>query len=105
MLAPAADVSDQSPSRRRSDQRTRPSPSVCFTTMRLIVLPSLLFFVVMATSFEDSVPRNVHEDSPAVDLVIAGGRVMDPESSLDAVRNVGIREGKVVEISERPLSG
>ena len=73
--------------------------------MRLIVLPSLLFFVVMATSFEDSVPRNVHEDSPAVDLVIAGGRVMDPESSLDAVRNVGIREGKVVEISERPLSG
>jgi hypothetical protein len=28
------------------------------------------------------------------DLVIANGRVMDPESGLDAVRNVGITAGK-----------
>jgi hypothetical protein len=30
------------------------------------------------------------------DLVIEGGRVMDPETGLDAVRNVGIRDGKIV---------
>lgn len=30
---------------------------------------------------------------------------MDPESSLDAIRNVGIREGKIVEITENPLLG
>ena len=39
------------------------------------------------------------------DLVIAGGRVMDPESGLDAVRHIGIRDGKVAAISERPLTG
>jgi len=39
------------------------------------------------------------------DLVIANGRVMDPESHLDAVRSVGIRGGKVAAISEGPLAG
>jgi N-acyl-D-aspartate/D-glutamate deacylase len=39
------------------------------------------------------------------DVVIANGRVMDPESGLDGVRSVGIREGKVVALSERPLIG
>ncbi|HTS49840.1 MAG TPA: amidohydrolase family protein, partial [Bryobacteraceae bacterium] len=39
------------------------------------------------------------------DLVLEGGRVMDPETGLDAVRNVGIREGKIAKISETPLAG
>jgi N-acyl-D-aspartate/D-glutamate deacylase len=39
------------------------------------------------------------------DLVIRGGRVMDPESGLDAVRDVGIRGGRVVALSEAPLIG
>ena len=39
------------------------------------------------------------------DLVIRGGRVIDPESHLDAVRNVGIRGGKVAAISAAPLQG
>jgi N-acyl-D-aspartate/D-glutamate deacylase len=39
------------------------------------------------------------------DVVISGGRVMDPESGLDAVRNIGIRDGKIVEISAAPLPG
>ena len=39
------------------------------------------------------------------DTVIVNGRVMDPESGLDAVRSVGIRDGKIAAISERALSG
>ena len=39
------------------------------------------------------------------DLVILGGRVMDPESGLDAVRHVGILDGTIAAISERELSG
>jgi N-acyl-D-aspartate/D-glutamate deacylase len=39
------------------------------------------------------------------DLVISGGRVMDPESGLDAVRNVGIAAGKIAAISTDPLVG
>ena len=37
------------------------------------------------------------------DLVIQNGRVIDPESQLDAVRSVGIRDGRVVVISEKTL--
>ena len=39
------------------------------------------------------------------DIVLAGGRVMDPESGLDAVLNVGIRGDRIVEISEQTLPG
>ena len=39
------------------------------------------------------------------DVVIANGRVMDPASGLDAVRNVGIRAGKIAAISADPLRG
>lgn len=39
------------------------------------------------------------------DLVLEGGRVLDPETGLDAVRNVGIRDGKIVRISSEALSG
>lgn len=39
------------------------------------------------------------------DLVIEGGRVMDPETGLDAIGSVGINGGKIVLISESPLSG
>jgi N-acyl-D-aspartate/D-glutamate deacylase len=39
------------------------------------------------------------------DLVLEGGRVMDPETGLDAVRNVGISSGRIVRIATEPLTG
>src|SRR5436190_1598043 len=39
------------------------------------------------------------------DLVLANGRVMDPASSLDAVRNVGILDGKIAAVSANSLQG
>jgi len=39
------------------------------------------------------------------DFVIRGGRVMDPESGLDAVRNIGVTDGKIAVISGEMLSG
>jgi N-acyl-D-aspartate/D-glutamate deacylase len=39
------------------------------------------------------------------DVVLSGGRVMDPESGLDAVRNVGITGDRIVRISTEPLMG
>lgn len=39
------------------------------------------------------------------DIVIANGRVMDPESGLDAVRNVGIKGRRIAAISPLPLQG
>jgi N-acyl-D-aspartate/D-glutamate deacylase len=39
------------------------------------------------------------------DLVLVKGRVVDPESGLDAVRSVGISGGKIAAVSEGVLSG
>ena len=39
------------------------------------------------------------------DTVIEGGRVIDPESNLDAVRNVAIQDGRIVQVSVAPLQG
>ena len=39
------------------------------------------------------------------DIVILNGRVIDPESKLDAVRNVGITGGTIKAITSGPLSG
>jgi N-acyl-D-aspartate/D-glutamate deacylase len=60
---------------------------------RLIFFFSLLLFpatIVAAQQF---------------DLVLVGGRVFDPETGLDAVRNVGICDGKIVRVSAEALSG
>ena len=60
--------------------------------MRKLIL-SLLLFLTTAVAAQQ------------YDLVIEGGRVMDPETGLDALRNVGIRDGKIVRIAAEPLSG
>jgi N-acyl-D-aspartate/D-glutamate deacylase len=39
------------------------------------------------------------------DLVLRNGRVIDPESSLDAVREIGIKDGVIREVSTRTLTG
>ena len=44
-------------------------------------------------------------DNHPYDIVIAGGRVMDPESGLDAVKNLGIRDGAVDDIADGPMRG
>ena len=40
-----------------------------------------------------------------LDLVILNGRVMDPESKLDAQRNVGVKDGKIVAVTEQAIKG
>ena len=39
------------------------------------------------------------------DLVILNGRVMDPESKLDAVRNVGVKDGKIAVVTKDAIKG
>lgn len=43
--------------------------------------------------------------SAPYELVIRGGRVMDPETGLDATMNVGINAGRIAKISAEPLTG
>ena len=39
------------------------------------------------------------------DRVILGGRVMDPESGLDAARNIGLRDGRIAVITTQAITG
>ena len=57
---------------------------------------SIVFLLVLATF----VP--LPADEP-FDVVLAGGRVIDPETGLDAIRNIGIHDGKIVSITESEL--
>ena len=43
--------------------------------------------------------------SPAYDLVLLNGRVMDPESNTDRVANVGIRDGRIAAVTSDAISG
>jgi N-acyl-D-aspartate/D-glutamate deacylase len=60
------------------------------------LLPSLAALVLAASA---------SACGPTYDVVIEGGRVMDPESGLDAVRNIGIVDGRIDVISDEPLEG
>ncbi len=44
-----------------------------------------------------------HQGVSHYPTVIANGRVIDPETGLDAVRNIAIADGKIVAISAQPL--
>jgi cytosine/adenosine deaminase-related metal-dependent hydrolase len=42
---------------------------------------------------------------PGFDLVVAGGRVIDPETGLDQVGDVGVHGGSITAVSAEPLPG
>jgi N-acyl-D-glutamate deacylase len=44
-------------------------------------------------------------DRVVFDLVLANGRVIDPETGLDGIRWVGIRDGRIAAIERSPLAG
>ena len=57
--------------------------------------PALLLLLTVACT----APATTH------DLVIENGRVMDPESGLDAVRSIGILDGRIATIADGRLEG
>src|SRR6185436_802194 len=59
----------------------------------------LLCFLVFLSTFVCA------QSSQEYDIVLKGGRVMDPETKLDAVKNIGIIHNRIAEISSEPLKG
>ena len=45
------------------------------------------------------------QSSVVYDVVLKGGRVLDPETKLDAIKNVGILNNRIAQISSEPLQG
>ncbi len=66
----------------------------------LIPAAASLLAVSLAAMHSHAAPQDA-----TYDLVILNGRVMDPESGLDAQRNVGISDGKIRAISAGVLQG
>jgi len=65
------------------------------TSAFISVHQRLLMLLLLATALS----------AQTYDIVLANGRVMDPESGLDAVRNIGISGHSIATISQRPLQG
>jgi N-acyl-D-aspartate/D-glutamate deacylase len=53
----------------------------------------------LAFAFAFLAPNASAQRAAPLDVVIVNGRVLDPETSLDAVRAVGVRAGKIVSVS------
>lgn len=70
----------------------KPSLSVCLSSIAISMMLSIFLAPHQA-------------QPPALDLVIANGRVIDPETKLDAVRNVGIKNGTIAAVSTAALKG
>ena len=69
---------------------------------------SLLCAALVTSAARPRTPLGLPNDSAsaaAYDIVIANARVIDPETRLDATRNVGITKGKIAAISTAPLGG
>ena len=69
------------------------------TTRATMIVSAALCALALAVGVTASQP------AAPFDLVLSGGRVMDPASGLDAVRHVGIRGGVIADISAVPLTG
>ncbi len=61
-----------------------------------------LFICLLVTPFVNVIKA---QSNIQYDIVIAGGRVIDPETKLDAIKNVGILNNRIAQISSEPLKG
>ena len=69
---------------------------------RFLFRPAVIASVLLACVIAGCGNGNTQE---TYDVVIVNGRVMDPETNFDGVRNVGIKNGRIVTITEEQISG
>jgi len=69
-----------------------------------IQLTKVAFCFLITTIFIISV-ANGQSNPVEYDIVIIGGRVIDPETKLDAIKNVGIIQNRIAHISSEPMKG
>src|SRR5437867_3646666 len=80
---------------RRGARRAPASQDPPMTRRRLATACALTALLAPLARFA---PRGAAR-AQAYDLVLAGGRVLDPESGLDATRNVGVTSGRITAVT------
>ncbi|MDQ3243245.1 MAG: D-glutamate deacylase, partial [Gemmatimonadota bacterium] len=74
--------------------------------MRRLTARILIGAFVAASTAEAQASGGVRAvDRGAFVLVVANGRVVDPETGLDGIRSIGISNGRIQAISRTPLRG
>jgi len=71
-----------------------------FGSLRNLFICSIAIMMACPAYAEDAT-----EKPPLYDLVLKGGRVMDAETGMDAVRNVGVTDGTITAISINHIRG
>src|SRR3989454_4596056 len=70
------------------------------TWHRLVALP----FLVVLLGAVALAACGTGAQGEQYDLVLVGGRVLDPETALDTKRNVGIRDGRIAAVRVEPVA-
>ena len=91
------------PGRAGRTPQTLSPPSVSWAAGAVWILFGSLVVAPVAAAQSSRAARAT--DRVAFDLVLANGRVIDPETGLDGVRSVGIRDGRIAAIARTPLPG
>jgi dihydroorotase-like cyclic amidohydrolase len=65
------------------------------------MIKRISFLVVLFCIYQAAVAQT----NVVYDIVLVGGRVIDPETKLDAIKNVGILNNRIAQISSEPLKG
>lgn len=68
------------------------------------ILTKATFYSLITTIFIISVGYG-QSNQTEYDIVISGGRVIDPETKLDTIKNVGIIQNRIAQISSKSLNG
>jgi dihydroorotase-like cyclic amidohydrolase len=87
-------------------RRIQSPPTFAAAGAAWLVFRTFLQAIVAVTAAHAQSSSNAHPAAQGVfDVVVANGRVIDPETGLDGVRSVGIRNGRIAAISRSPLRG
>jgi len=70
-----------------------------------LALLLMLTLFLYACSPQSNTSQPSHSERQEFDLVILNGRVIDPETNFDGIRNVGIKDGSIAVITEAEISG
>ena len=60
---------------------------------------------ILLSTFISTVVMAMPAVAADYDVVINGGRVIDPETNYDAVANVGVKDGKIAVITSKQIKG
>jgi hypothetical protein len=69
-------------------------------TIFTLIITALIF-----SSCQQTTTKKATDPNQEFDVVILNGRVMDPETNFDGIRNVGVKDGKIAIITEKEIKG